>query len=140
MEYVHLLLFISIISFASTLIKTKRYLKYDEDCYYEAKEKIKDITKEINEQDVFNLINIAFALLLLPSFIYFLLSIFVIKKTTILILAIVYLCEKILRISVAKNFIKEDNVPYNYAWNVFSFIFNLFFSFNVAYYCMSILF
>ena len=139
MEYVYLLLFISILSIASTLINTERYLKYDEDCYYEAKQKIKDITEETNEQSVFNLINIAFALIFLPSFLYFLLTIIVIKKNTILILAIVYLCEKILRTSAAKNFIKEDNVPYNYTWNVFSFIINLFFSFNVTYYCMSIL-
>ena len=140
MEYVHLLLFISVLNIIGTLtLKTGRCLNYSVDCYYEAKERIKDIIGKTNDQDAFILLDVAFALIFLPSFLYFLLTIVVIKKTTILILAIVYLCEKILRTNAARNFIKEDNVPYNYAWNVFNYVINLVFSFNVVHYCMSIL-
>ena len=140
MEYIHLLLFISVLNIIGTLtLKTGRCLNYSVDGYYEAKERIKDIIGKTNDQDAFILIDVAFALIFLPSFLYFLLTIIVIKKNIILILAIVYLCEKILRTNAARNFIKEDNVPYNYAWNVFNYVINLVFSFNVAHYCISIL-
>ena len=96
MEYVHLLLFISILNIIGTLtLKTGRCLNYSVDCYYAAKERIKDIIRETNDQEAFILIDVAFALIFLPSFLYFLLTIIVIKKNIILILAIVYLCEKI---------------------------------------------
>ena len=140
MEYIYLLLFISVLNIIGTLtLKTGRCLNYSVDGYYEAKERIKDIIEKTNDQDAFILIDVAFALIFLPSFLYFLLTIIVIKNNIILILAIVYLCEKILRISAAKSFIKEGNVPYNYAWNVFNYVINLVFSFNVAHYCTSIL-